>query len=116
MKKKTRYKEIFKLKQMLEKEGIYFEFIERFNDPEIKKICPSLEHYQICYPSDNHRWISVIEGLGTYGAEQDLLEIQGGLTPEEEKEVGPSCIIGSLTAQNVFERIKNHYNRGENYE
>ena len=114
MKKKTKYKEIFKLKRMLEKEGIYFEFREGFGlSKDFLGLYPSIEHYQICYPSDSHRWISVIEGIGTYGAEQDLLEIQGGLTPEEEKEVGLSRIIGSLTAQDVFERIKNHHKRSK---
>lgn len=43
-----------------------------------------------------------------YGSEEGLLEIQGLMTPEEiEKEKG--YVLGYLTAENVFERIKNHY-------
>lgn len=49
--------------------------------------------------------ISVVEGLGTYGREQDRLEIIGGLTPWEQFKHGDSP-IGFLTAKNVFKRIK----------
>ena len=58
-------KEIFKLKRMLEKEGIPFEFIKNFGYDEalVQKFPNVLEHFQICYPEqgDNIR-ISVIEG------------------------------------------------------
>lgn len=90
---KTKYNEIFKLKKMLEKEKIPFEWIESFGYDKkdlqrIKQYAPDLlQHYQICYPvfDSNNRTISVIEGFGTYGSEQDRLEIMGLLT-EEEKE------------------------------
>lgn len=68
----SKYKEIFKLKKMLEKEGIPFEFINRFETmvPEdriatMRKLLPDFEQYQICYPSSDNRWISVIQGFGT---------------------------------------------------
>ena len=94
---RKKYKEIFKLKRMLEKESIPFEFVEGFGyGPEMKKIYPDLlEHYQICYP----------EGFGTHGGEQDKLEIMGLLTPWERYNHGDS-VIGWLTAENVFKRIK----------
>lgn len=110
-----KYKEIFKLKRMLEKEGIPFDWIPNWGyDTEslekIKKINPDVvEHYQICYPSNGKdRWISVIGGFGVYGEEQDRLEIMGGLTPWE-RFTEDSEVIGHLTAHNVFNRIKKHY-------
>lgn len=85
MKVSRRYKEIFKLKRMLEEAGISFDFIEGYGYSEkIRKMLPDIcEHYQICYPSKEDRWISVIEGFGTYGGDYDKLEIMGGLTPLE---------------------------------
>lgn len=101
-------KEIFKLKRMLEKAEIPFDFIEGFGyDKAILDKCPDIgEHYHICYPvqGDGQR-ISVIEGFGTHGREQDKLEIMGGLTPWEKWNHGDS-VIGYLTAKNVFNRIK----------
>ena len=100
-------KEIFRLKRMLEKAEIPFDWIESLGyDKRLMMAYPDLlEHYHICYPvqGDGQR-ISVIEGFGTYGREQDKLEIMGGLT-EEEKEEGYE-VIGWLTAEEVFERIK----------
>lgn len=109
-----KYKEIFKLKEMLEDAGIPFDFKEHFGLPEeIVKAFPDIcEHYQILYPSESDRYISVIEGFGTYGAERDLLEIMGGLTPEEI-EANQDDVVGGLTAENVFDRIKNHYKKGD---
>ena len=105
-------KEIFKLKRMLEKANIPFDYIENFGyDPRLKSVYPDImEHYHICYPSSgDDRVISVVEGLGTYGREQDRLEIMGGLTPYEQFEYGPDGPIGFLTAKNVFRRIKKDY-------
>lgn len=110
-----KYKEIFKLKEMLEDAGIPFDFKEHFGLPEeIVKAFPDIcEHYQILYPSESDRYISVIEGFGTYGAERDLLEIMGGLTHVEKQEMtDEDDVIGGLTAKNVFNRIKNHYKKG----
>lgn len=96
-------KEIFRLKRMLEKAEIPFEFIEGFG---YKKDFPDLmEHYHICYPNKDNMRISVVEGFGTYGREQDKLEILGGFTPWEQFKHGDSP-IGFLTAKNVFKRIK----------
>lgn len=80
-----KYKEIFKLKKMLEDAEIPFYFKEGLGYlEELYRIFPDLcEHYQICYPSEKDRWISVIEGFGTLGGDHDKLEIMGGLTPLE---------------------------------
>ena len=93
--------EIHKLHRMLEEAGIAHEYHPR----------PGAEiwdnkfnmGYQICvYDAQNEQVISVIEGMGTYGAEDDLLEIMGLLTEEEGH---TDCVRGWLTAENVFERI-----------
>lgn len=116
MKVSRKYKEIFKLKKMLEDANIPFEFIEGFgfaDDKYLKVICPDLlDHYQLCYPKKGEdQYISVIEGFGTYGEERDRLEILGGFTPMEELENGRTTPIGGLTAKNVFKRIKDHYEK-----
>ena len=104
----SKYKEIFRLKRMLEKADIPFEFIECFGyDKRLLSEYPDImDHYQLCYPSnDENRKISVIGGFGAHGAEQDKLEIMGLLTPWERYNHGDS-VIGWLTAENVFKRIK----------
>lgn len=68
-----KYKEIFKLKEMLEKAEIPFEFSEFMNG------------FHLCYPNNEIQECSVIEHDGSYGREQDLLEIMGLLTNEELK-------------------------------
>lgn len=117
-----KYKEIFKLKKMLEDADIPFDWIEGWGYgkdeiKELRKICPDLiDRYQICYPkgsfhNEANRWISVIEGFGTYGSEQDRLEIMGDFTPWEryENELNSECVKGYLTARNVFNRIKRNW-------
>ena len=75
-----KYKEIFKLKKMLEDANIPFDWIEGWGygteeQNLLSIIAPDLiDRYQICYPegsfyNDEERWISVIEGFGTYGME-----------------------------------------------
>ena len=91
------YKEILKLKKMLKKEKIPYEFHEWFDG------------YQIGYPvlkPLNERVCSVIETKHSYGHDEDLLEIMGLLTEEESKD---DSVLGHLTAENVFNRIKAHY-------
>lgn len=119
-----KYKEIFKLKKMLEEAGIPFSWNEGWGYDkeklkELQKVAPDLmEHYQICYPvfDPEHRWISVIEGFGTFGAEKDKLEIMGGFTPWERYEYGDEPVMGGLTARNVYQRIKNHWEEHKKYE
>jgi hypothetical protein len=100
----NKYNEIFRLKEMLEKAEIPFEFGEYMGG------------YHLCYPKKNDpdcveketfdRVCSVIEHDGSYGREQDLLEIMGLLT---DKELQNDDVVGYLSAENVFERIKKHY-------
>lgn len=98
---KENYKEIFKLKEMLEKAQIPFVFKEH-NDAR--------NGYQILYPADGiKRQCSVIEHSYSYGNEQDLLEIMGLLTDEE---VEVDDVVGFLSAENVFKRIKKDYENG----
>lgn len=63
------YIEILKLKEMLEKENIPFEFLDRTNEIIIL--------YQICYPSKEDMICSVIEGDFSYGGVCDKLELWG---------------------------------------
>lgn len=67
----SKYKEIFKLNEMLTEAKIEHQFIDR-GHPEIM---PEFESYQILCPNDKDRYISVIEGRGTYGNKEDKLEI-----------------------------------------
>lgn len=101
------YNEIFKLKEMLDKENIPYEFLDwssNFGSVNTK-------HYQIVVNNpnkENERLISVIQGTYTYGGEEDLLEIMGCLT-EEEHEFDD--VLGHLTALEVFSRIKTNYDK-----
>lgn len=94
---KTKYKEIIKLKEMLEQAKIPFHFSEKNGG------------FHICYPGAGFFCIcSVIEHDGSYGRNQDLLEIMGLMTKKELKKT-QDTVIGYLTADNVFKRIKRHY-------
>jgi hypothetical protein len=100
MRVKQRYNEIFKLKSMLEENHIPFEWIVH-NDLR--------NGYQICYPEkDGKRVCSVIEHSFSYGSQEDLLEIQGLLTADEEK---CDSVLGNLTAGDVFQRILSHWEK-----
>lgn len=98
------YNEILKLKAMLEEAGIVFDFYPR------KELYDGWNGYQICYPADAGRVCSVIEGALTRGGVYDKLEIMGLLTKEERKD---GIVKGWLTAEDVFARIKKHWE--ENY-
>lgn len=88
---KEKYTEILRLKEMLEKAGIPFVFRRQFDGYTIKYgdiVC------------------SVIEHFGSYGADENLLEIMGLTTKKERKD---NTVLGYLTADNVFKRIRKHY-------
>lgn len=111
---KVEYKSIFKLKIMLDNAEIPYEFFDRSFIDYNKLQYP---FYQIIVYEPNQedieepiRLISVIQGYGTYGESQDLLEIQGCLTTEERKE---DSVVGYLSAYEVFKRIKENYKIGE---
>ena len=96
-----KYTEIFRLKEMLEKDNIPFKFEK---DEEYKE-------YIIRIPKEYNKeecLMIVYQGEHTYGGSNNLLEICGGTTLEEKKEQGEEY-LGYLTAENVFERIKYCY-------
>ena len=81
---------------MLEKANIPFAFNELYKG------------YHLCYPKFSPKELicSVVEHEGSYGNRLDLLEIMGLLT-EQEQEIDE--VVGSLTAEEVFNRINNHW-------
>ena len=90
-----RYTEILKLDKMLDEAEI----------PHTLK--RSMDGWQVCYPSvGKDRVADAIETFGSYGVEENLLEIMGLLTPEEAEH---DSVLGHLTAENVFERMRAHY-------
>lgn len=96
---KRKYNEILKLKEMLESAKIPFGFSKLHGG------------YHIVYTADsNKRICSVIEHDFSYGREKDLLEIQGLMTKEELEET-QDTVLGYLTAAEVFQRIKNHWEK-----
>lgn len=88
------YTEILKLKEMLEKEGIPHDFELAYDGYELSYL--KAESDRICCAIQC--WFSV-------GHDDDLIEISGLILQKEHVRE-----IGYLTAQDVFERIKNHYN------
>ena len=98
----TKYTEIFRLRDMLDSAGIEY----LYTDESFCLVNTPYEHYhiEVFNPNNHKRIISVIEGNGSYGREQNLLEIMGCLTPEEAEN---GSVAGWLTAEDVFERIKN---------
>lgn len=80
------------------------------NDAEIPhEIARYFDGWQIIYPEDGSgRVMDAIEHSGSYGKERDLIEIMGLLT-EEEEQCGE--VVGNLTTENVFARIKAHWEK-----
>ena len=104
---KEKYTEIFRLKEMLKRENIPFEFEE---DEEYKKYIIRIPINESIRKQDNKEPLMIVyQGKYTYGGRNNLLEICGGTTLEERKEQGEEC-LGYLTAENVLERIKYCYN------
>lgn len=95
--------EIFKLRGMLIRAGIPHEFSDRSYDG-----CGGREYfYQIRYPkAETNAICSVIQCGFSYGGNENKLEIMGLLTDDERER---DSVAGWLTAEDVFERIKNHY-------
>lgn len=92
-----KYNEILRLKDMLESAKIPFDFSELHGG------------YHIVYSANGDKRIcSVIEHDSSYGREKDLLEILGLMTKEELEET-QDTVLGYLTAEDVFQRIKKHW-------
>ena len=91
------YKEILKLREMLVTTKITHAVARRADGWQIGY--PELPPHGNCI-------CSVIQHFGSYGKDNDLLEIMGLLTPEEEEN---DSVLGWLTAEDVFGRIKAHW-------
>ena len=92
---KPKYQEILKLHVML---------LDKDIPHDIRRDC---DGWHIHYPCIGlERVLSAVEFKGTHGAEQDLIEIMGLLTPGEFL---MDSVKGYLTAEEVFNRIKEHY-------
>jgi hypothetical protein len=115
------YKEIFRLKKMLEEANIPFEFTDDLFYVKDKVGRGGLDYimFNSLYPAyeikiykngaKEERICDVIQHCGSRGNKQDLLEIMGGLTKAEQECYG---VIGYLTAEEVFKRFKQCYENG----
>lgn len=72
---------------------------------------PHMGGWRIAYPNDEKTVCSAIEHNGSYGQEDDKIEIMGLLTEEES---ACDSVVGWLTAEEVFNRIKAHYEGNSN--
>lgn len=91
----TRYQAILKLDALLTEKGIPHT-LQKYMDG-----------WQVIYPEDGEkRVMDAIEHCGSYGNEENLLEIMGLLTPEEEED---DSVLGYLTAEEVCKRIEQHW-------
>lgn len=89
-----KYTEILRLDAMLTAAGI----------PHC--IRPNLDGYQLRYPTETMRVCEVIECMASLGRKDNLLELSGLLTEEEEKK---DSVLGGLSAEEVFRRIKAYH-------
>lgn len=114
------YKEIFRLKKMLEEANIPFEFTDDLFHVKNKVSRGGLDYirfnsfypaYQIkIYKNGTKEDIcDVVQNCISYCNKQDLLEIMGGLTEEER---WLDSVLGGLTAEEVFKRFKQCYENG----
>lgn len=93
------YNEILKLKNLMEKHNIPYHEEEHMNG------------LALSYPDMVNCVCSIIQHDWSYGHEDNLLEIMG--LPKED-EAGYDCMVGRLTAEDVFARIYNHYKENNN--
>lgn len=110
------YKEILKLKEMLEKENIPFEFTDdMFKTKSIpiqtrEKIKDLIKDqypaYSITIIKNGIILCDAVEHTASYGNESDKIEIAGALTAEEKEN---DEVLGYLTAKEVFKRFKYCY-------
>ena len=93
------YKEIHKLHELLVTSAIPHTMKRLYDGWQI------IYHYQKSYK----KVCSVSEYFGSFGNDQDLLELHGLFTSQEKQAFIQS--VGYLTAEEVFDRINSHYNR-----
>lgn len=96
------FAEMEKLKSLLQEAGIPFEEDPAFN--------LSMGGMGIQYPSKKDCVCDVILHQGSYGHDVGALEIMGLLTDEEAEQ---DSVVGWLDAEDVFERIRKHYEAGK---
>ena len=91
------YKEIYKLRNLLDVVGIPYVFENDF-----------LNGAALAYPNkeEDEFVCSVVKHDWSYGRHDDKLELYGLLTEEEGSY---SDVAGGLTAEDVFGRISKHY-------
>ena len=89
------YTEILKLDKMLTDAKIPHT-LDRF-----------LDGWQVCYPNNDGRVADAIQHFGSYGNTENLIEIMGLVKPEETSD----SVLGHLTADDVFNRMSEHYRR-----
>lgn len=87
------YTEILKLHKMLTEANIPHT-LDRFMDG-----------WQVIYFNNGKRIADAIQHYGSYGNTKNLLEIMGLIKPEETCD----SVLGYLTAEDVFERMSEHY-------
>lgn len=87
------YTEILKLDKMLTEAGVPHT-IDRL-----------LDGWQVIYPNKESQVADAIQHFGSYGNAENLLEIMGLVLPEETDD----CVLGYLTAEDVFKRMHKHY-------
>lgn len=105
--KETDLTQMNRLEQMLKEAGIPYEREDRESIPREEVIRRGYDHFydrhEIFYPDKARHISDVVCFHGTYGWEDGLLE-QMGLLPDCE-----DTVQGYLTAEEVFERWKKHY-------
>ena len=89
-----KYTEIMKLHKMLSAVSIPHS-VDRIFDG-----------WQIVYFYNGKQIADVVQHSWSYGADKNLLEIMGLLTSEEEEH---DTVLGYLTAEKVFERIRKDF-------
>lgn len=89
-----KYTEILKLRQMLCKAGIPHTLSRMYDG------------WQIIYFRGQEQIANAVQHRFSYGAEKDMLELQGLLKPQEKE-----CddVAGYLSANEVFKRIKKDF-------
>ena len=101
-----KYQEILRLKAMLEEAGIPHSIIRR------------LDGWCLAYPKFGEERCIVAEHRTSYGAVEDRLEICGRFLMcgaiSKSSDDAQERVIDRLTAENVYERISDHWKKVKN--
>lgn len=100
-----KYQEILRLKAMLEEAGIPHAIVRR------------LDGWCLAYPKFGEGCCFVAEHRTSYGAVEDRLEICGRFLMcgaiSKSGDDAQERVIGRLTAENVYERISDHWKKAK---